>query len=224
MMARLVTVGLSCALTLTAGCSSPVIKTTPATILELNTWSWHTADDYAVANGLVTNVSDQRLERVYAVVAWYTSTDQYITSSQAIIEYDPIMPGQSSQFKVTCKANPLMDTASVSFATRRGDTIQQIPSADSLTLTPTIITDWSGSGNTVTKPFTINSFPWKVSWEAGEGDFTFAVMDHNGRQIAGSYNAGADKHTITILDKGDFSLVIESKTTWYVKVVAVDVP
>jgi hypothetical protein len=86
-------------------------------------WSWSTEYGYATASGQVKNVSGQSIERVEAVVSFYTADGTFITSADALIDYQPILPGQTSPFKVMQTHNPAMRKASVEFKHLFGGTI-----------------------------------------------------------------------------------------------------
>ena len=61
------------------------------------------------------NVSSESLRNVEAVVTFRTKDGDFITSDDAMIDLNPILPGQSSPFKVMATQNPAMRTASVDF-------------------------------------------------------------------------------------------------------------
>lgn len=88
--------------------------------LQLLTWSWSTEYGFATAEGQVRNVSGRSLENVLAVVEWSTPSGTFITSADCLVQYNPILPGQTSPFRCSTTANPAMETASVSFQTLFG--------------------------------------------------------------------------------------------------------
>ncbi|MDZ7698928.1 MAG: FxLYD domain-containing protein [Deltaproteobacteria bacterium] len=61
--------------------------------LELLSWHWSTTSsgNYVTAEGEVKNISGRRLERVQAVVTWYDSSGNLITSDASTIQYSPLM-------------------------------------------------------------------------------------------------------------------------------------
>lgn len=79
---------------------------------------------YATVEGQVKNISGQRMENVMAVVTWFTDDDSFVTSDEALIAYNPVMPGQTSPFEVLTQANPMMKKFSVTFKEIFGDTIK----------------------------------------------------------------------------------------------------
>jgi tetratricopeptide (TPR) repeat protein len=93
--------------------------------LELTTWSWSTTagGSYVVAKGQVKNISDQSLRNVEAVVSYYDRNENFITSSSALIDFNPILAGQTSPFSTMETYNPAMRTASIQFKYLMGGTI-----------------------------------------------------------------------------------------------------
>lgn len=93
--------------------------------LQLKGWRWYRDSDYFVsAVGEVKNITDEPLENVLAVVSFYTKDGTFITSSEALIRYNPILPGQTSPFEVIENYNPAMEKASIEFAFLLGGTIR----------------------------------------------------------------------------------------------------
>jgi hypothetical protein len=85
---------------------------------------WQEEYDYAIYEGQVKNISNSNLTNVQAVVTWYDKNDNMITSSSALIEYNPILAGQTSPFKVMKTYNPEMKKASIEFSHLMGGTIK----------------------------------------------------------------------------------------------------
>lgn len=92
--------------------------------LEIINTRWFDEYGFVTYEGLVKNISNSRLENIRAVVTWYDKNDIFITSSKSIIEYNPILPGQSSPFKVMAKHNPAMNKAGVEFSSFGGGIIK----------------------------------------------------------------------------------------------------
>lgn len=93
--------------------------------LELITWSWSTTAGgrYVEARGQVKNISGQSLRNVEAVVNFYDRSGNFITSSSALIEFNPILADQTSPFTVMETYNPAMHTAGIQFKFLMGGTI-----------------------------------------------------------------------------------------------------
>jgi hypothetical protein len=70
---------------------------------------------YHIVEGEVMNISGQSLDRISVVTTWYDIGGGFITSDDAMIEYDPILPGQTSPFKTMSRTNPAMSKYSVTF-------------------------------------------------------------------------------------------------------------
>ena len=93
--------------------------------LELVSWTWGTSDseDFVEAKGEVRNISGESLDRIEAVVTWKTSDGTLIKSESTLIEYQPILPGQTSPFHVLATRNPAMKKAGIDFKTLGGGTV-----------------------------------------------------------------------------------------------------
>jgi hypothetical protein len=92
--------------------------------LELKQFKWHHEYDYAIGEGLVTNISGQPMKGVTAVVIFNDKSGSFVTSDDAMIDYNPILPGQSSPFKVMARYNPAMKGAHVEFKYFMGGSIE----------------------------------------------------------------------------------------------------
>ena len=106
-----------------SGGSRPTV-TTPAPapapagpVLELVDWNWKQASaaDFVEAQGQVTNISSGSLRNVTAVVTFLTASGDFITSTDALIDFNPILPGQTSPWSVITTWNPAMQSARVEF-------------------------------------------------------------------------------------------------------------
>jgi hypothetical protein len=83
--------------------------------LEVSSWDWRIEHGYAIADGEVTNVSATRLESVTVLVTFRDSEGSVIKTARALIEYTPILPGQTSPFSAMTTSNPAMEKASLAF-------------------------------------------------------------------------------------------------------------
>lgn len=92
--------------------------------LEVVSSSWSENYGYSTYEGQVKNISNLKLDNVQAVVTWYDRNGNMITSSSALIEYNPILPGQISPFKVMKTYNPAMEKAGVEFSKLMGGTLR----------------------------------------------------------------------------------------------------
>lgn len=95
--------------------SQPKLK-----VLSFRCYSEHT---YMFISGEVKNTSNSKLKNVVAVGTFRTADGTHITTETALLEYNPIMPGQSSPFKAGGKHNPLMAKCSLGFKHLFGGTI-----------------------------------------------------------------------------------------------------
>ena len=83
--------------------------------LELLNWSWGSNYGYAIAEGQIKNISGRKLDRVEALVTYYDNKRNMISSDSSLIEYRPLLPDQTSPFKVMTSYNPAMQKANIEF-------------------------------------------------------------------------------------------------------------
>lgn len=100
---------------------SAITKTEP--VLEVQKWHWYKDYNYAIAEGTVKNISSESINNVLAVLQIYDKQGNFIKSDNALIEYRPLLPGQTSPFKVMSSFNPAMGKASIDFKTFSGGTL-----------------------------------------------------------------------------------------------------
>jgi len=93
-------------------------------LLELQSWHWSMQHGFAIAEGTVKNISKQKLENVEVVVMFKDRDDHLITTGEALIAYNPILPGQTSPFKAMATANPAMAKSSIDFKRLMGGSIR----------------------------------------------------------------------------------------------------
>jgi len=91
--------------------------------LELVKFAWRTEYGYAILEGQVKNISSQPLRDVTAVASFYDANGGFITSADTLIAYNPVLPGQTSPFKVMATENPAMHKAGVQFKELLGGAI-----------------------------------------------------------------------------------------------------
>ncbi|MCH7656629.1 MAG: hypothetical protein IIC95_11720 [Chloroflexi bacterium] len=103
---------------------TPTPSPTPDHALELESFRCYkeTFGDFGFAyvEGRVTNISGRTLENVTAVAQWFTPAEEFITSDTALIQFNPLLPGQTSPFKTITTLNPAMESCSISFQTLFG--------------------------------------------------------------------------------------------------------
>ena len=82
------------------------------------------SDSYFTVEGEVRNISSNNIDHVIVVVSWYSAADQFITSEQSVIEYSPLLAGQTSPFKAISRFNPEMRQYRVAFKRAGGRAIE----------------------------------------------------------------------------------------------------
>ena len=95
----------------------------PTYALALMSSRGYAEGSFHIVEGQVKNVSDQALKNVTVVVTWFDKDGVFIKSDNTLIEYNPILAGQTSPFKTTTTGNPAMERFSVAFKTLFGGTL-----------------------------------------------------------------------------------------------------
>jgi len=79
---------------------------------------------YHYVEGQVRNISNQSLKNVTAVATWFDKDRNFIKSDDALIDYNPILRGQTSPFKTISSGNPAMARFRVEFKILLGGTLR----------------------------------------------------------------------------------------------------
>lgn len=104
--------------------SSPSARSEPATPpLQLQSWSCGTEHGYIHVRGEVKNVSSGKIDNVTVVGKFYTKSGDFVKSESALIDYNPILPGQSSSFETLGTENPAITDCKISFKSLLGGSI-----------------------------------------------------------------------------------------------------
>jgi hypothetical protein len=74
-----------------------------------------TSGSYHKVEGRVRNISGRSLESVVAVVTWFDKNGTFITSDKALIDFNPLLPDQTSPFSTMTRTNPEMARYTVEF-------------------------------------------------------------------------------------------------------------
>ena len=92
---------------------------------ELQLLSFGCSSDYGYFHitGQVKNISGQSLKDVAAIGTAYAKDGTFVNSDSALIEYNPILPGQTSPFEVLMTDNPAMQKCNVDFKYLMGGSI-----------------------------------------------------------------------------------------------------
>ena len=92
--------------------------------LELTAFKWSQNGTFATVEGMVRNISGDRLENVEAVVIFTDANRDFVTSDSALIDYNPILANQDSPFSVIVRYNPAMRSSRVEFKSLFGGEIR----------------------------------------------------------------------------------------------------
>ena len=108
--------------------NSESTKTQPSTkqsteLLELISTGTSREYGYCEITGLVKNISDKPLDNIEAVVNFLDADGNFIKFDSALIEYNPILPNQTSPFSVMTTDNPEIEAFNINFKYLMGGTI-----------------------------------------------------------------------------------------------------
>ncbi|MBK9526998.1 MAG: hypothetical protein IPO41_01435 [Acidobacteria bacterium] len=122
----LICVGLGCVPPRNAGSSDPTSSKSSSPELKVLSKKGTIEYSFVTVEGQVQNISGASLEAVQAVVTHYDGNGSFVTSDSALIEYNPLLPGQTSPYKVLTRHNPAMKTFNVEFKHILGGEIYSI--------------------------------------------------------------------------------------------------
>lgn len=108
--------------TLPAVSTSAPVPSGPALYIEKG-WGCTHSSSYMTLQGQVTNVTNAPIRRVTAVATYSTADGTFVTSDTALVEYDPLLPGQTSPFKVLTRYNPALEKCNIAFKELIGGSI-----------------------------------------------------------------------------------------------------
>ncbi|MER8546469.1 FxLYD domain-containing protein [Mesorhizobium sp. M1169] len=93
-----------------------------ASLPKLKVESWQCTNEYGFAKvtGEVTNRSSEPIESLMVIGIFRTSNDEFVKSAEAMVDYQPLMPGQTSPFPAMTTDNPIMRNCNVAFKTMFG--------------------------------------------------------------------------------------------------------
>lgn len=90
--------------------------------LKVLAYTWSREHGYITMEGQVKNLSDEPIDGLQAVGSFYKG-ETFVTSDSGMVEYQPLLPKQTSPFRVMLTDNPAIDGATVEFKTLFGGTI-----------------------------------------------------------------------------------------------------
>lgn len=103
-------------------------QTSVTALLNLLSYTGNRSNGFITVQGQVENISSDKLENVEAIVSYCDKDNNFIKYDVAVIQYNPIMPGQISPFKVIGIDNPLIVRCRMDFQFIFGGKIETIDS------------------------------------------------------------------------------------------------
>lgn len=89
-------------------------------------WSLSGSGNFVKVVGEVENISAVKLNRVCVYATFYDKQGRLITTDMGMVDFSPLMPGQSSPFKLYVRYNPLMHKCSLRFGLLWGKAISAV--------------------------------------------------------------------------------------------------
>jgi len=90
--------------------------------LILEGWHFRSEDGWVHVRGRVTNNTGERLANVMVVAQFFTASGQFVKTAEAVVDFNPILPGQTSPFHAWTSGNPAIARATISFSRPLGGT------------------------------------------------------------------------------------------------------
>ncbi len=109
--------------TTTSRSNAPVTKAPSKPPLEIQSWKCDKEHGYVFVRGEVKNVSGAKLQNVMAVGEFRTKSNELVKTEEALLEYNPVMPGQTSPFEAGGMDNPEISSCNVSFKYLMGEPV-----------------------------------------------------------------------------------------------------
>jgi hypothetical protein len=79
--------------------------------------------DYMKVEGQVKNISNRAIDAIVVVTNWYSDDGTFIASDKGLVDFRPLLAGQTSPFSSLTRRNPAMSKFSVQFTTYGGTVI-----------------------------------------------------------------------------------------------------
>ena len=92
--------------------------------LELLSFTDSRSANFITVEGEVKNISGEKMESVVAFVSTYDENDELVTSDEALIDFNPVLAGQTSPFSVLIQYNPAIVRYTIQFKKFWGGTIE----------------------------------------------------------------------------------------------------
>lgn len=96
------------------------------TKLVLVDWNWRHEHGFVIAEGMVRNVTQQPMRNICADVTFLTSGGEFVTSEDSLVSYNPILPNQTSPFRVMASDNPEIRKARIGFKELFGGSVDHL--------------------------------------------------------------------------------------------------
>lgn len=85
--------------------------------LVIESWRFYVESGFVHGVGEVTNTTDEKFEALFVIMTFYDSAGEVVKTSEAVVDFNPLLPGQTSPFTVIDTNNPAIESATVAFKT-----------------------------------------------------------------------------------------------------------
>lgn len=92
--------------------------------LKINSWSCSKEYGFAKVHGMVTNRSNKSIDRLMVTAIYKTSGGDIVKSSDALVDFQPLLPGQQSPFSTLTTDNPAIKNCGILFRTMFGSEVK----------------------------------------------------------------------------------------------------
>jgi hypothetical protein len=102
--------------------STPPPVATPT--LEVTAWRFYDSNNYHYIEGEVKNVGTVAIDNLQAVGTFLDASRTFVKSDSTLVEYRPLLPGQTSPFTVMASRNPAVKFARLQFKRLMGGIVE----------------------------------------------------------------------------------------------------
>lgn len=96
----------------------------PRPQLEIQSWNCRIERRSIQIQGQVKNISNESLHSVRAIGSFFTGEGDFVKYADSFIEFNPILPGQTSNFRIRTSTDPTITSCQVTFGQLFGGSIR----------------------------------------------------------------------------------------------------
>lgn len=92
--------------------------------LKVHSWRCSNEHGFVKVHGAVTNQSDRAINRLMVTAIYTTGNGDVVKTSDAMVDFQPLLPGQRSPFSTMTTDNPAIRSCNVTFRTMSGGEVR----------------------------------------------------------------------------------------------------